>query len=312
MDASYEKGQRLAPSAFVFRPSLGRLLFQAPRPERGYTQVFRSFADHPEFQVIREHLRETNSLKFNHQRHFAADIPSWNGKKLECASCHRSDASGQFHLKISYETNCKSCHSLQFDPTNPKLLVPHGNAEAVHAFLRSLPTQYADYGRREKGIRSQRDLETFVRVQLGQLREQMLSVDELEQKIFFTAKRWAPGGRVGNLPDEGKPLFYGCAYCHEVKSNTNGAAIVTFPAIPDRWLVRGSFNHGKHTAINCDRCHNATKSQETAEILLPSKSTCAECHSPSGGVAHSCSICHSYHMPTKPTQVAVSAADNNH
>ena len=116
MEASYQKGKTMVAGAFDFRPSLGRLLFNPPRPERGYTKVFTSFVDHPEFQIVAEKLKESDTLKFNHQRHFADDISALNdGKKLDCAQCHQADASGQFHLKIQFETHCASCHSVQFD-----------------------------------------------------------------------------------------------------------------------------------------------------------------------------------------------------
>ena len=85
MEASYQKGKTIVAGAFDFRPSLGRLLFNPPRPERGYTKVFTSFVDHPEFQIIAEKLNESDTLKFNHQRHFADDISALNdGKKLDC------------------------------------------------------------------------------------------------------------------------------------------------------------------------------------------------------------------------------------
>ena len=141
MQASAEAGKKMAASDFDFRPAQGRVLFKAPRPERGYTGLIHSFAsDHPEFQVLAEKLKDPDKLKFNHALHLtSATIPAVNGNKLDCADCHRPDAAGVYYLKISYEENCKSCHSLQFDVNNPELRLPHGNAEHVRAFLRSLP-----------------------------------------------------------------------------------------------------------------------------------------------------------------------------
>ncbi len=309
MEASYEKGKTMAAGLFDFRPSLGRMLFNPPRPERGYTKAFRSFADHPEFQVIAENLREPNTLKFNHQRHFAEDISALNGgKKLDCVQCHQADASGQYLLKVRFDAHCASCHGVQFDAANPKMKLPHGNTEAVRSYLRSLPVQYADFAARELGITDKRRVESFVREQLTQLREQMSSVEELEQKVFFSDKRWAPGGRVGSLPDGGRPMFYGCAYCHEVKPGGNSTASVTPPVVPDRWFVRGAFDHSKHANISCAQCHNTAQSRDTADILLPKKESCVTCHSPQGGVAHSCSTCHSYHTPRRITVAGPAAA----
>ena len=44
------------------------MVFKAPRPPGGYTQIIHAFAtDHPEFQVLAEKLRDPDTLKFNHQ-----------------------------------------------------------------------------------------------------------------------------------------------------------------------------------------------------------------------------------------------------
>jgi hypothetical protein len=63
----------------------------------------------------------------------------------------------------------------------------------------------------------------------------------------------------------------------------------------ERWLGRGNFNHAKHTQVACEKCHEARSSQDTTDILLPSKASCVACHSPQGGVASNCSECHQYH-----------------
>ena len=50
----------------------------------------------------------------------------------------------------------------------------------MHSFLQSLASQYAEYARREKGVTTKRELENFVREQLTQIREQMVSIEELD------------------------------------------------------------------------------------------------------------------------------------
>jgi hypothetical protein len=301
METAFQKAKSLDPGAFDYRSNGGLVQFNPPRPARGYTKVFHSFAtDHPEFQVRAENLKDPNTLKFNHQRHLADDIPLIRGKKLQCATCHEPDASGIYHLKISYARHCQSCHSLQFDVQNPQLLIPHGSSEAVRSFLQSLPTQYAEYGTRVKGITGKVELEEFVRQNLGQVREQILSGDNLETKVFFSTKRSSPGPKVGDLQGGEKPLFYGCAYCHEVKPAAFSAPAITPPVIPDRWQHRASFDHSKHATVNCASCHDVTQSRETSDILLPSKANCVECHSPKGGVANDCFVCHTYHNALAP------------
>jgi hypothetical protein len=297
MQASLEIGKKLSPAAFDFRPAQGRAIFKTPRPERGYTKLIHSFAsDHPEFQVIAEKLKDPNTLKFNHALHLSSpNIPQLNGHKLDCADCHKADAAGVYYLKISYDENCKACHSLQFDVNNPELRVPHGNAEHARAFLRSLPEQYADFATQTKGITGKTALDGFVQQQMIQLREQFGSGEELERRVFFSDAHTGPVTGVAGLGSTGAARFPGCAYCHSVAALDEGTPTVSQPFIPDRWLIRGQFDHSKHFKIACTQCHDATHSRDTADILLPSKQSCVECHSPKGGVANSCSTCHGYH-----------------
>jgi hypothetical protein len=300
MQASIELGNKLPAGAFNFRPAKGRVVFKTPRPGRGYTELIHGFAtDHPEFQVLAEKLKDPNTLKFNHALHLTSpNIPPMNGHKLDCADCHKADAAGVYYLKISFEENCQNCHSLQFDVNNPDLRVPHGNAEHVRAFLRSLPEQYAEFGAK-KGL-APAQLQNFVQTQTARLRERYGSGEELERRIFFSDAKSGPVTQVAGAGAVGAANFPGCAYCHEVTASQNNAPMVTQPVIPDRWLIRGQFDHSKHFKIACAQCHDAAHSRDTGDILLPSKASCVECHSPKGGVASTCSTCHSYHTPQTP------------
>ena len=296
MAESSEKGAHLQAAVFNFRPDNGRKLFHAPRPEKGYTKVIHSFAtDHPEFQVIADNLKDPDTLKFNHQLHLTSPtVPAINGHRLECVDCHKLDTSGRYRQSVSFEQNCKQCHSLQFDIYNPGLAVPHGNPEFARAFLHSLPAQYAEYGAKQKGVMPA-DSENFVREQMKKLRQQVPTGEELEQRVFF-------GDSI-----QARAHFPACTYCHEVKPSTNDLPVVTRPFIMDRWLTRGSFDHTKHVTMECAKCHEVLHSTQTSDVLLPSKNTCVECHSPKGGVANACSTCHSYHAPTVPVMVKMEA-----
>ena len=96
MQASAQKGMQLPPQAFHRHPAAPQQVpFELARPSRGYTQTFSSFwSGHPEFQLNREQIRDPDVLHFNHQRHFAADIPLVNGKKLDCNYCHKPEPDG--------------------------------------------------------------------------------------------------------------------------------------------------------------------------------------------------------------------------
>jgi predicted CXXCH cytochrome family protein len=288
MAASAEKGKSLPAAAFDYRPELGWKIFKGPRPANGFTAVLTSFAgDHPEFRIVADKLRETNTLKFNHRRHLVEtnDIPLIKGQRLDCAFCHQPAPGGAFFQKISYEQNCRLCHSLQFDDSAPALTLPHGRAEHVRAFLRSLPTHYAELAQRDP-TKAAAEVNEFVAARMLHLRERFEDGTNFEQKVFFNNRRSTP---------DGPAKFEGCATCHEVKPSGISVPSITRPSMPDRWMIRAHFNHAKHTDVACTKCHDAAKSADTADVIMPSKASCVECHSPKGKVANNCSSCHSYH-----------------
>jgi hypothetical protein len=266
------------------------------KAELGPTLVFAVFANgHPDFRVHTSMLKETNTLKFNHQRHFSDDIPLVNGKKLDCVFCHRPASVGGNHQAPQYELSCKPCHLLQFDSRNPLLEVPHGDVLSVRAFLRSLPDQYLDYAKRVLGLVNQRELDAFVHQQLTALRGEMHSDENLEAKVFLSTDRWAPGEDSARLGSGSKTAFQGCALCHEVIKAGDDPPVLTHPLIKDHWFAPGTFDHSKHASLDCRQCHDAERSRETSDIILPSVSGCVNCHSPTGGVEHSCASCHTFH-----------------
>lgn len=298
MFAAAKAGRNLPDSRFE-RPNRGLTIFRAPRPVRGFTAVVTSFAgDHPEFRVVADQLRETNTLRFNHRRHLVEtnDMPLVNGARLDCAACHQPGAGGAFFQRVSYERNCRACHSLQFDDRNPELTLPHGRGEHVRAFLRSLPAHYADLAGRQ-GITAQAEVEAFVARQMTHVRELAASGEQFEEQVFFAARRQSPSGRT---------RFEGCALCHEV-TGSSGAPAITLPVLPDRWMSRGEFNHARHASVACAKCHDALRSADTADIIMPSKAACVECHGPKGKVSSDCTQCHRYHntapLPTQLTNL---------
>jgi predicted CXXCH cytochrome family protein len=293
MEASAQRGIQLSPAAFLRHPHRAQqVAFDLPRPARGYTQTFSAFWNgHPEFQLTREPVRDPDALRFNHQRHFAPDIPAVNRKKLDCNYCHTPDLDGRYYQRITFADNCQACHSLQFDVANPELTLPHGNATAVRGFLRSLPTQYADLAVR-RGVTDQKQIQAFVSKQINQLRARVRSSEELERQVFFTTN---PYKSDWNPPPQVRASFYGCAFCHDVKPVANAAPVVTKPVLVDRWMPQANFNHAKHASIKCDDCHHALQSRETSDVLMPVKANCVTCHNPQGKVVAECITCHTYH-----------------
>jgi hypothetical protein len=268
----------------------------AARVNGGVVPVIHHFAgDHPQFRFLSEKWRDPDTLKFNHALHLtSATIPKLpGGEKLDCTFCHQPDATGALMKPVTFENNCRVCHSLQFDPATPQLMLPHGSVESVTAFLRSLPKQYLNLAIKENTAVAN----AFVAQKLANLRTLFGSGEELEQRVFFSTATYGPETQIGTLSGSTRAMFPGCAHCHEVKATASGLPEIRKPVMPERWLLQAKFTHAKHTAIGCAQCHDAIHSEATADILLPPKETCAACHSPRGGVADSCAECHTYHKP---------------
>lgn len=297
MLAAREKSRRLPAAAFARRVQPGLVVHSEPRPADGYTDVITSFAvDHPEFRVLRDGPRDTNTLRFNHRLHLTgSEIPLVNGRPLDCSYCHQPDSTNAFMRRISFEKDCRACHALDFDGRNPGMTLPHGDAAYVRAFLRSLPAQYADYAQRRLGITGRREIDAFVQRQIRSLRERVLSGEDLERSVFLGV------ASAGPAPGAPRPAFNACAYCHEVSWREGAAPVVTPPQTPDRWLPGAAFDHSKHASMACAECHAAARSERTSDVILPSRQSCARCHSPRGGADHGCASCHVYHnQPPAP------------
>jgi predicted CXXCH cytochrome family protein len=297
MLAASKKGGAMPTVAFNFQQDWTRASFKTPRPTNGFTQVISEFSkDHPEFLVHAADLKDPNTLRFSHDTHLGNNpkMTSLNGKPLDCAFCHQPGPGGVYYKTVTFENNCKVCHALQFDKENPELTIPHGQPAFVHAFLRSLPQQFADFATRNKKITTDAEVKRFVRERLSEMRQQYGPGEELEQKVFYSDERTAPASNVGGLGDQGRSLFPGCAYCHEVKRGVD-LPLVTTPVMPERWLNRGRFDHSRHTALGCSSCHQAGSSKASSDVLIPSKQICASCHQPQGAARNDCFECHSYH-----------------
>jgi hypothetical protein len=107
-----------------------------------------SFANHPEFAILRKNLKDEAQIKLSHATHLKEGLPAGGGKRvtLGCVSCHLEDAAGQYILPIKYETHCKGCHPLE---VGADLVAPHQRPEIVRGFL------LASLGRRGGGAPAQ-------------------------------------------------------------------------------------------------------------------------------------------------------------
>ncbi len=259
------------------------------RPEGGYTEVINAFhTDHPEFRQIKDKVKDTNTLKFNHAAHMGkGNMP----RNLNCADCHQQDSRGEYQLPITYSKHCAECHTLQFDEKTPGLALPHGNPYYVRAFLRSLNIQYEEFGRDVEGVTRREDLIDYIRGKRAGIEGQYKTGEDLEQMVFFSDKgtKFANGQRAA---------FTGCVVCHDVKpaESINATPKIENVGVPVRWMTLGKFDHSLHQkGLTCLDCHDVMKSELTSDLNLPSIKSCIDCHSPQGGIDHRCTSCHTYH-----------------
>ncbi|HZZ20908.1 MAG TPA: hypothetical protein VFE25_16155 [Opitutaceae bacterium] len=294
MALARERSAALPAALFTRQKAQGRLVHVEPRPAQGYTEVITSFAeDHPEFRVLREKTPDSNTLRFNHRFHLlGADVPLVNGRRLECADCHRPDASGAYMAKVSFEQSCRTCHGLEFDPETPGMKLPHGDPAFARNYLRSLPVQYADYATRVAGVNGTSAVDAYVRKRIESLRRREHSGEELERRVFL-----GEGSARREAGSAARASSTSCALCHEVTWKQSGAPAITAPAAPDRWLPGARFSHASHSTMSCGDCHAASSSELTSDVILPTQQSCVRCHSPKGGAVDTCTSCHTYHNP---------------
>jgi hypothetical protein len=314
MQASAERGKQLPPTRFHLNPKLvnpRQVTLQLPRPPDGYAKTFASFSEgHPPFQLQRDNVRNNDVLRFNHARHLnSSDIPPTKAGKLDCNYCHQPEPNGRYMQPITFKAHCQECHSLQFDVRNPDFQLPHGDAQLVRTFLRTLPAQYAELARRKRGLTNETKINEFAVQQVRQLLKQFPNAEELEHSVFFTTDPYK-GSQQNDASSRAK--YSGCAFCHQVKQAVGisyPTAEITKPVMIERWLPHAYFSHAKHASMaTCRECHVAAASSKlTSDVLIPAKESCVRCHSAAGIArkASDCATCHLYHSTDQASTKAM-------
>ncbi len=253
--------------------------------------------------------------------------------QLQCAACHQLDSSG-FGIKreqladvpaaavlptrtagtamlpITYENQCRACHSLRFDKKEDAVVAHRLQPAQVASFLEQYYTgQYIqEHGDQFDGFVPRYPLP-------GKLPAE--AADKAGKEIGANAAK-----AEGNIfdPKTAEQYVLGrstCAECHEYQYQKRDASQVVPDAIlpthvPDLWYPHAVFDHSAHRAVDCLQCHApiAGEGQSGSEasltqigMSLPQVETCQKCHAPrsgSGGAAHGgarfdCTECHRYH-----------------
>jgi predicted CXXCH cytochrome family protein len=256
--------------------------------------------DHPSFGDARK-ISHDEGLRFAHDVHLApkgVEGPDGN-VVMKCADCHEAEPGGHRMQPVRMEKHCASCHRLDFDPADPDRTVPHGDPKRVMASLvEYYSARYlAGYPDKLASAKPARD------VQLPSISISRMDRDRL---LGLARSRAATVAR---------DLFERrvCFECHTVQrtsTNTNdGEWSVGKVSRTDAWMPASRFDHSRHgTALTpCSTCHDAAKSHEASDVLMPTIENCRTCHGgeqqhddASGLIASTCTSCHSFHTDRQP------------
>lgn len=248
--------------------------------------------------------RENNGLTFPHALHASAGGSvarmaqtlgkSGAGGALDCASCHAPDTSGAGFKPVEMESACSSCHSLGFATARGMRQMPHGDVSRLVSFLSSSGPPVTG----ARGQTPRRRPGEAVAARSGGGGSGLSAVQRMRGAF-------SPGGS--------------CYDCHTVSSGDAGYAIGAVH-LADAWLTRGAFDHrtkehrlDRNGQPNCAACHDAGRSDDARDVMLPRLATCQTCHGkPETAVTSAttvsapanCSTCHSYHAPARSVPVA--------
>lgn len=257
---------------------------------------------------IAAHPPENTGLTFSHREHLldtgsvarmARELGRTKGygTALVCANCHAAEG-GSFK-PIEMERDCAACHSLDYARVNGVLkTLPHGKPDEVVAALRAI---YAEGNSTGPDLRG-----AFVwRPGFG----------PLGSANPQTIPQGSAGARVANGVRTAFTRGGTCYGCHTIvapKSPVSLAFDIAPVKLPARFLGYNAYDHsvkehrekaGGQTL--CADCHEAAKSEKSADLLMPSITECASCHGKTkpevpAAASADCAECHSYHYTARP------------
>jgi hypothetical protein len=256
--------------------------------------------------------------------------------QLQCAACHELDggdfgikreqlaavpaaavlpnrAAGAAMLPITYENQCRACHSLRFDRKEDAVVAHRLQPAQVASFLEQYYTgQYIrEHGDRFGAFVPRYPLPGKLPAEAADKARKEIEVDaaKAERNIFNprTAEQFVFGRST-------------CAECHEYQKRDASQVVpdaILPTGVPDLWYPHAVFDHSAHRAVDCLQCHAPVASEgksgsETSltqlGMSLPQVETCQKCHAPRstvGNVAHGgarsdCTECHRYHNGGEP------------
>ncbi|MCB1875845.1 MAG: FHA domain-containing protein [Chromatiales bacterium] len=245
---------------------------------------------------------EKSNLIFPHDKHLkpeGIDSPSGT-RQLSCVSCHKPEPGGARMEPINMVKHCKECHSLTFEIDDAVREVPHGKTREVLFVLeeyyakRALEGGYIDNSAPEVVRKRRRPGER-------------LSKDERREALEWASQKYLEVG-------EEIFRFRVCNVCHKVNKTEREDGLPSWEVVPVRlnqhWMRKAVFSHRSHETMTCEDCHDANKSDTSADVLIPAIDNCRQCHA--GEDAHNqvespCIECHKFHIQDEFRMGAIKA-----
>jgi hypothetical protein len=305
---------------------------ETKRSEAVVAAKISTFAEHPEFTILRRDQRDPGAVRFNHQIHFTSDkvlkdlIPNpltaekttegnlVSRDKFVCGDCHQPDAGGRYMKPIVFEEHCERCHEQKVREAPPPIgdvEVPHEDPDTIRDVVAAGLVKLAV--ERPSEIFLAPDIRLPGRVEREPVDDSAtLRAYQRKWIEFFEQKLYAPF-------EDSKPLLERnkyCFLCHQegTGEKKDGLPIIAKTNIPTRWLKRGEYDHRAHDKIKCETCHGVLNppqpwgakpgvenSEATSDVNLPARSLCQTCHidGTSQSAGTKCTLCHLYHDTTK-------------
>jgi predicted CXXCH cytochrome family protein len=267
------------------------------------------FEDHPAFYRVRE-ASQDRGLMFPHEVHLnPKGIKSPDGtEQMECGDCHQPETGGRRMRPVRMEQHCSRCHRLDFDPAEPQREVPHGDPNAVIESLTDYYSARLVTGNpdQQRSAQPERPIKLPAGADAASKQERDRATQKARTRALVTAR----------------DLFErrACAGCHVVSREAAKGEPqwkVEPVHLTSVWMPTARFDHSRHgTALTpCTTCHDAGRSSQASDVLMPRIETCRECHGgePSaaakeGLIASTCTMCHDFHAARNPLWVADTVA----